>query len=201
MDKGRDAGWRLRRPGDAIGRSAVKLEGSEPQWPTTLMVVGIFLFLVVFWSLGQLTLIGFIDLFRWFALFAFAGNFLPGRWWGKTLGRDRMDRFWFNLLAVGPAVFSCALLLNFFTHGPEQKMLVPGVSADFDLHGYWREHGELPDHLPWPADFGNTPEKDQMALSTARTGGIVFGLAQGGLGYFVITDRVNVRELGSAVRH
>jgi hypothetical protein len=169
---------------------------SGPQWPVTAMVLGIFLFIVVFWTLGQFTLIGFTELFRWFALFAFGGNLLPQRWYGKRLVMDRLEWFWFNLLAVGPALFALGLSLNFFIHGPEQKMLVQ-LGHGFNLHDYWLHNRELPPHLPWPGDFGVDPEKDRLALSSARHGDKVYGLAKGLFGYLVITG---VEEVGETDR-
>jgi hypothetical protein len=195
MDKGKEAGWRIKPPGAyARQQRAVDAGPPEPQWPTTMMAVGILLFIVLFWTIGQLTLITFTELFRWLALFAFAGNLLPQRWYAKRFGMDRMEWFWFNLLAVGPLLLSCCLLLNFFVHGPEQRMLVR-VGQGFDLPAYWREHGELPPHLPWPNDFGTNPDKDRIALSTASVDDKVYGLAEGLFGYLVITREEGVWEL------
>ncbi len=155
------------------------------------MAVGILLFIVLFWTIGQRTLISFIDLFRWFALFAFAGNLLPRRWYAERFAMDRFEWFWFNLLGVGPMLFCACMLLNFFVHGPEQKMLVK-TGRDLDLHGYWQEHQALPPHLPWPADFGSDPEQDRVAMATAGHGDVVYGLAEGMFGYMVVTSAKRV---------
>lgn len=157
------------------------------------MLLGLFSGLFIFYSVGQLTLISFTALFRWFAVFAFAGNLLPQRWYGRALVMDRMEWFWFNLLAIGPLLLGGCLVVNFVFHGPGEHMLVR-QGSQVDLHRYWREHGELPPHLPWPSDFGADPAKDRMALATAAAGDAVFELAQGALGYLVITARTEVQE-------
>lgn len=167
---------------------------SGPQWPVTAMVLGVLLFVILFWTLGQLTLIRIRDLFRWFALFAFAGNLLPPRCYAKRLVMDRMEWFWFNLLAVGPFLFAAGLVLNYTVHGPEQKMVVQS-GRDFDLHDYWLRNQALPPHLPWPGDFGSNPEKDRAALRTVRADDQVYGLAQGLFGYFVITAQDEAGQL------
>lgn len=158
------------------------------------MALGVLGTIVMFWTIGQLTLISFNALFRWFALFAFAGNLMPKQWVTKWFNMDRLDWFWLNLLAVGPMIFCGCLLLNFFVHGPEQKMLVH-AGRGFSLHEHWREHQALPPLLPWPSAPGGDPEKDRSALTTAHPGDLVFGLARGSLGYYVITSEDEVEEL------
>jgi hypothetical protein len=166
----------------------------EPQWPSTLMALSVLILIVVFWTIGQRTLITFTELFRWLALFAFAGNFLPRRWVEKRFEMARLEWFWFNLLAVGPLLLTCCLILNFLVHGPEQKILV-NARRGFDLHEYWRINDAFPPHLPWPADFGADPARDHEVLSTAGAGELVFGIARGSFGYQVITSQKEVKEL------
>ncbi len=158
------------------------------------MVVSILLFIALFWSIGQRTLVTFTELFRWLALFAFAGNILPKRWVEKRFDMDRLEWFWFNLLAVGPLLLACCLVLNFFVHGPEQKILVH-VQQGFDLHEYWRIHDALPSHLQWPSDFGEDAARDREVLSAVSPDELVFGIARGTFGYLVITSQTKVSEL------
>ncbi len=158
------------------------------------MAVGLLGFLVLFWTIGQRTLVTYNALFRWLALFAFAGNFLPQRWYAKRFTMDRLEWLWFNLLAVGPLLMCVCLLLNFYIHGPEQRMLVR-AGPGFDLHEYWRVRGQLPAHHPWPNDFGKDPGKDRLALSTASVDDKVFALAEGLFGFLVITRETQVLEL------
>jgi hypothetical protein len=158
------------------------------------MALSILLFIVVFWTIGQRTLITFTELFRWLALFAFAGNFLPKRWVETRFEMDRMEWFWFNLLAVGPLLLTCCLALNFFVHGPERKMLVH-ARRGFNLHEYWRINDTFPPHEPWPSDFGADAEQDRETLSKAGHDAVVFGIAPGSFGYLVITSRAEVGEL------
>ncbi|MGV9012657.1 MAG: hypothetical protein ACOH13_08700 [Flavobacteriales bacterium] len=167
----------------------------EAGWPSTLMAVGVLGFIIVFWLVGSRTLISFNALFRWFALFAFAGNLMPRKWFIGNFRMDRLEWLWFNLLAVGPIIFNVCLLLNFLVHGPEQHLLVR-AERDFNLHGYWMEHRELPPHLPWPADFGTDPEKDRAAMANAKLDNKVYGLAEGLFGYLVITSEKRVTVTG-----
>lgn len=195
MDKGSGSGWRLRPPGaGARQQRTVDVGPPEPQWPSTMMAVGVLLFIVLFWTIGQLTFISFTELFRWLALLAFAGNFLPRRWVEKRFAMDRLEWFWFNLLAVGPMIFCGCLLLNFFVHGPERKMLVH-ARPGFDLHAYWLEQRELPPHLPLPANFDEDPEQVREVLTKTYYDDVVIGVARGSFGYLVITSRTEIREL------
>ncbi|MEO5584429.1 MAG: hypothetical protein ABIQ75_03155 [Flavobacteriales bacterium] len=188
----------MRPPGaGARQQRTVDVGPPEPQWPTTMMAVGVLLFIILFWTVGQLTLISYTGLFRWFALFAFAGNLLPKHWYAKRFEMDRFEWFWFNLLAVGPMTFCAALLLNFFVHGPEQKVLVQ-AGRNFDLHTYWQENRALPPHFSWPAEFGNDLEEDRIAIAIARPGDVVYGLAEGMFGYVVITSGKKVALGGGA---
>ena len=106
---------------------------------------------------------------------------------------DHSEWFWFNLLAVGPALFCACLLLNFLVHGPEERMLVPRNEPE--LLAYWREQGGWPPHLPWPNDFGSDPAKDRAALEKAGLDDTVYALAKGCLGYVVITQATPVRNV------
>lgn len=159
-----------------------------------VMLAGLFGFIFLFFFIGHRTLVSFTTLFRWFALFSLVGNFVPLRWYAKPLAMDRAEWFYFNLVGVGPLIMGACLLVNFLFHGPEQKMLVQ-EGLEFDLHEYWRIHGELPPHLPWPDQWGVDPDKERAALATAGVGDVVFGLAQGALGYFVITSRTEAHLL------
>lgn len=183
---------RRERPYAVSDRQGAGGPGREAAWPTTLMAVGVLAIIVLYWLVGTRTLVPYDVLFRWFVLFAFVGNLLPLKWAAMPLRMDRLEWLWFNLLAVGPLVFGAGLLLNFAFHGPVQHMLVQ-QGERFDLYGYWQQERSLPPHLPWPADFGQNPEKDRVALATTGPGDKVYGLAEGLLGYLVITDESAVR--------
>jgi hypothetical protein len=192
MDQSNGRRQRTFRPGQA-GRQQAGVDAG-PQWPPTAMALGILVLIVVFWSLGQRTLITYTALFRWLALFAVAGNLLPRKWYAKRFAMDHLEWFWFNLLAVGPAIFCSCLLLNFLFHGPEERMLVQ-LGRNFDLHAYWLRNHALPEHLPWPNDLGADADKDRYAFSTAGEGDKVYALAQGCFGYVVITRVDEVQDL------
>ena len=186
---------RRERPYSSSSHTQAAVDDGDNGWVTTLMALGLLLLIIVFWLVGMRTLISFNALFRWLALFAFAGNLLPKKWFMEHFRMDRLEWLWFNLLAVGPMIFATCLLLNFLIHGREQNMLVHGQGAYFDLHGYWQENRALPPHLPWPADFDLNTEKASAALRTADVNDRVFGLSKGLFGYLVISDISEVRTL------
>lgn len=188
---------RRERPYASSGREHPPVDDEDGGRATTLMAVGVLLLVIVFWLIGTRTLISFNAMFRWFALFAFIGNLLPTKWVAKRFRMDRLEWLWFNLLAVGPLVFSTCLSLNFFIHGPEQKMLVHGQAPAFDLKRFWEENRALPPHLPWPTDFGVDEEKADAALRTADINDRVFGLSKGLFGYLVISD---ITEVGTLLK-
>ncbi|MBS1943131.1 MAG: hypothetical protein JST38_19885 [Bacteroidetes bacterium] len=192
MDQSNGRYQRTFRPRQGARQQPGVEAGAE--WPTTAMALGILVLIVCFWSLGQRTLITYSALFRWLALFAVAGNLLPRKWYAKRFAMDHLEWFWFNLLAVGPAIFCCCLLLNFLVHGPEERMLVQ-AGRNFDLHAYWLREQSFPEHLPWPGDWGKDPDRDRLALSTAGPDDKVYALAQGCFGYVVITRVDEVHDL------
>lgn len=167
---------------------------AEPQWPATWMALGVLVAIVAFWTLGQRTLIGYNAYFRWLAVLCFAGNLLPRRFLAERLLLDRSGWFWFNLLAVGPFLWAAGLSLNFLVHGPEQRMLVTARAGN-DLHEHWRLTGNFPPHRPWPPDLGADPLKDRVALTSAGPEDQVYTLAEGCLGWLVITGVQDVREV------
>jgi hypothetical protein len=167
---------------------------AEPQWPATWMAVGVLVAIVAFWTVGHRTLISYNAYFRWLAVLCFTGNLLPRRLYAERLPMDGSGWFWFNLLAVGPILWSVCLSLNFLVHGPEQRMLVV-AGAGQDLHEHWRLTGSFPPHRPWPSDWGADQLKDQEALSGAGPDDQVYALAEGCLGWLVITEVHGVQEL------
>jgi len=144
------------------------------------MILGIFTLLLSFWWVGEKTLISYTALGRWFALFAFAGNLLSYKGAGLRLGMERLEWFLFNLLAVGPVIFSAALWVNMLVHGPEQLQLVQVGHYGLNVKRYWLERGELP--LGIPLVKGSIPPP-----LVADQKNNVLGTAKGCLGYVVIT--------------
>lgn len=114
----------------------------DQEWPGTVMAIGVFVFVVMFWVGSSMVYIGYLDLFRWLAVFAFAGNLLPYVKSGLTLGMERLEWFLFNLLAVGPVLWGLALLVNIAVHGEERVYALP--VKGLDPVRYWREHDALP---------------------------------------------------------
>lgn len=155
------------------------VEGARDQsWPGTLMVAGIFVVVITFWWAGTRTLTSYMELGRWFALFAFVGNLLPYKRAGLTLGMERLEWFLFNLLAVGPLLFSAALWLNLLVHGPEKAGVV-NFSGDIrGLRTYWTQT----DHLPVFVEEAD-PDGDAPSIGHGQH---LLGTATGLFGYPVV---------------
>jgi len=164
--------------------TAVDASARDQSWPGTLMVFGIFVVVISFWWVGTRTLVSYMELARWFALFAFVGNLLPYQWVGLRMGMERLEWFLFNLLAVGPFVFSGLLWLNLLVHGPQQFAIIQSdISLEF-VRNYWMVNGELPPSEPLHLLPGEAPDPSEQYGSV---GGHVIGTARGVLGYEVIT--------------
>ena len=156
------------------------VEGAHEQaWPGTLMVFGIFVLLFSFWWAGIRTLEPMAIVGRWLALFCFVGNLLPYKRFGLGLGMERLEWFLFNLLAVGPFVFSAMLWLNLFVHGPEQLRIVQYNGDVRELHTYWSETGAMPPIYQDVID----PEKPRALQYGER----LLGTATGLFGYEVVS--------------
>jgi hypothetical protein len=147
------------------------------------MAFGLLTFIATFWTGQLVTLITFSGMFRWLALFAFAGNLLPYMRSGLALGMERFEWFMFNLLAVGPFLFSGLLWVNFLFRGDAVTLVMRGDPSRQEFLAHWRDTGEL---LPY-RDLATladqlTPEERLKGYVT----GPVLRLAPGALGYLVI---------------
>lgn len=158
-------------------------------WPTTLMVLGVIMAPLMFFTVGENTFITYNTLFRWFILFALVGNLVPSRWCAAALKMDRKEWFLFSLLAIGPFLFSTGLLVNRMFHGPPEYIVVE-QGGWVDPMRYWREQGEMLPNRPWqgktwPGDGAEISWEDLEALSALRPGDALYAVADGVLGYRV----------------
>ena len=181
-----------RPPGEHQQRG-VDARARDQSWPGTWMVIGIFVLIVSFWWVGTRTLISYTALGRWFALFAFAGNLLPYAWVGLRLGMERLEWFLFNLLAVGPTIFSLLLWLNLLVHGPERFAVAHYPGTLEDLRRFWMTTGTLPPMTPVPEELSGLVDE---LLKDGPIGEHLIGTAKGVLGYEVI---VTYERFGGAV--
>ncbi len=108
------------------------------------MAAGLLVLIGTFWTGQLVTLITFTAMFRWLALFCFAGNLLPYMRSGLALGMERLEWFLFNLLAVGPFVFSALLWANFLFRGEPTTYLLDGDPSRQEFLAYWHENRTLP---------------------------------------------------------
>lgn len=165
-------------------QSGVEGMAREQTWPGTVMVFGIFVLIISFWWVGSKTFITYTALGRWFALFAFLGNLVPYKQAGLRFGMERLEWFLFNLLAVGPFLFSLALWLNLEVHGPERLYVVHVDRPDMDVRRHWLERDTLP-----PSTFLGIAEDEATTgkLLRAHQGQLILGVSPGCLGYDVIS--------------
>jgi hypothetical protein len=147
------------------------------------MALGIFILLISFWSVGQWTLVRYMTMSQVLALLAMAGNLVPYAWSGSRLGMERLEWFLFNVLAVGPILFSALLWSNFLITGPSRSYIVD-LSPRYDVHRYWIEHGSLPAHLEVTLSSIDTTTARLLEEWKGRASAL--DLARGWLGYDVI---------------
>lgn len=170
---------RYRAPGGARHQQR-NVEGvGEQTWPSTFMALGIFVLIITFWWVGARTFVSYSLLARWFAFFAFVGNLLPYNKVGLRYGMERLEWFLFNLLAVGPLVFSVLLWMNLLVHGPERLVVFPWSANIVALHTYVMDHDGIPLHT----EVGTSKEEAMHAL---RNGQRLLGTATGLFGYEVV---------------
>lgn len=179
-----------RRQRSAVDGAAEVREGREPFWPATFMVIGIILFVVAFWTVVATVYMPIADILRWFAFLAFAGNLVPYRFSGARLGMARFQWFMFNLLAIGPLLFTAVFALDHALHGPVRIEL---LDRGMDPVLYWRENGERPHAIPWEQASRQVPQAEWSFLLEA---GAITGTARGALGHEVRT-LVQLRDLGA----
>lgn len=154
----------------------------EQKWPGTTMVMGILILVASFWTVGELTLIAYGTLFRWFAFFAFAGNLVPYGASGLRLGMERLEWFLFNLLAVGPILLSASLWINYSVHGPVQWYDLTVAERMTPVKRYWIDTGELPGRP-------RAPSTDPRAGTDAGTDHdpLAYAVSTGCFGYPVVS--------------
>lgn len=157
------------------------------------MVLGIFTLIISFWWVGTRTLVTYMELARWFAFFAFIGNLWPYTRGGLRLGMERLEWFLFNLLAVGPFVFSTLLWLNLLAHGPQHYAVLHFPGGLEGVRRYWMEAGELP-----PSTALEVRNADEALSNGGPIGSHLIGTAKGVLGYDVI---VTYEKFGTIPPH
>lgn len=157
-------------------------QARDQSWPGTLMVLGIFVLIISFWWVGTRTLVTYMELARWFALFAFVGNLLPYKGVALRLGMERLEWFLFNLLAVGPFVFSALLWINLLVHAPERYAILHFTGGIEGVRHYWMQQGELP-----PATWLDVANAEEARSIGTPIGEHLIGVSTGVLGYEVIS--------------
>ena len=107
-------------------------------WSYTAMLLGWFIGIVTIYVIGLITVLNMYDFTRIIAFFCLSGLLIPLRFYRKYLSIDKLEVVFFNIMGVGPIIFSFLLLLNFFTAGPhriETYEIVAKEALDSSLHG------------------------------------------------------------------
>ena len=127
-------------------------DDDDRQWPSWLMILGLFTMLVAFWWTSAVVLVTYWTVGRLFCALAFGGNLLYGPWVQRLLGMGRGYWFMFNLLFIGPVLFTLFFGLNGLVTHDTRPYILRGL-ADPRLKAYWIEHGTLPPYaLAEPGD-------------------------------------------------
>lgn len=92
------------------------LRVKERLWPHYMMALGVIITLAVMLWVGKLTLVPLDLLLRSLALCCVVLLLVPFRFTAYRLGMERLEWVLFNVLGLGPLVFSGLLLLNFLWH-------------------------------------------------------------------------------------
>lgn len=158
---------------------------SSSNLPSTFMVIGIFAALFTGFSIGNLTLLSTVDLFRLLFFLCFVGLLVPHRFTRKRMRMEHLEWFFFNTFAIGPILFSTILILNFLWHGETEYRDYPlqiGSAHDGErlalLTDGWIEYSSSVSFL-FPTD--------------AENGSMVrIGKANGVFGMDVIVSKVRV---------
>jgi hypothetical protein len=158
-------------------------EDDDRQWPSWLMIIGLFAMIVAFWWVSAVVLVSYWTVGRLFCAFAFGGNLLYGGWTHRVSGMSRGYWFMFNLLAIGPFLFCSFFALNAaFTNGDEAYLV--HYERHQDLKGYWIEHGEL---APWILSARGTTFLVRSPQDTVGQQIKVLRISEGLLGFGVMS--------------
>lgn len=154
----------------------------DQRWPGTVMAVGLFVSLFTLLWLGRRTFIEPLTLLRWMAGLCIAGTLLPYGWSGLRLGMEKLEWFFFNVLAIGPLSISALLAVNHYVHGPVRWTEAP-FGADLVIST--EEGGVITEHRLSGRNDLYFSEEEQEASRSKR---FRVGVARGCLGYWSITD-------------
>jgi hypothetical protein len=158
-------------------------DDDDRQWPSWLMILGLFAVLVAFWWVSAAVLVSYWTVGRLFCAFAFGGNLFHGAWTIRLLGMSRGYWFMFNLLFIGPVLFCCFFAMNgILAHDPEH-FIVP-AAYQRGLKRHWIEQGALP---PWALE---SPGKTVLVHAPKDTAGLdiqVLTISDGAFGLQVMS--------------
>ncbi len=184
-------------PGPFRFRGTEVEEGERPwHWTRTLMLLGFFACMLTLPSAGSCTVVSWTFMARTLTLFCILGLILfPWRFYQRALGINAFETFLFNVMGVGPMLFSLLLWSNFLIHGPVKEEVVRVQEREFvgqmlnPVYKYELEGG-LYEDMPEFRRFTVSPSNNEM-LREARK--VEFRTARGLWGYRVILGRKPLR--------
>ena len=107
-------------------------------WSYTVMIVGWFIGIVTIYVIGLQTVLSLYDFTRYIAFFCLIGLLIPFRFYRKYLSIDKLEVVFFNVMGVGPIVFSLLLFTNFVSAGEhriENYRIIKKETLDASLYG------------------------------------------------------------------
>ncbi len=165
-------------------------------WTRTVMLVGFFGCMLSLPSVGSWTMLGWGFLARGLTLFCILGLVLfPWRLYQRFIGINAFETFLFNVMGVGPLLFSLLLWVNFLFHGPPREETLNIEERTFvgqmlnPVYRYELEGGAYEDK-PEYRRFAFEPEKEKLLANAQR---VEYRTAEGFFGVRVMLERKPIR--------
>lgn len=160
------------------------------------MLIGFFGCMLSLPSVGSWTMVGWGFLARGLTLFCVIGLVLfPWRLYQRFIGINAFETFLFNVMGVGPLLFSLLLWANFLFHGVAEKEVLKIEERQFvgqmlnPVYRYELEGGVYQD-MPEFRRFELDPENKKLLEKAQR---VEFRTAEGLFGFSVMLERSLIR--------
>lgn len=160
------------------------------------MLVGFFGCMATLPSAGSWTLVSWTFMARSIALFCILGLVLfPWRIYQRLIGINAFETFLFNVMGIGPLIFSLLLWSNFLLHGPAKEEVLTIEDREFvgqmlnPVHCYELEGGVYRD-MPEFRRFKTNPSNEGLLEKAQK---VKFRTAKGLWGYRVMLERKPLR--------
>jgi hypothetical protein len=160
------------------------------------MLVGFFGCMLSLPSVGSWTMVGWGFLARGLTLFCILGLVLfPWRYYQRAIGINAFETFLFNVMGVGPLLFSLVLWANFLLRGPVEEEVLRIEERKFvgqmlnPVYRYELEGGAYAS-MPEFRRFKLDPSNKELLVKAQK---VRYRTAEGLFGYRVMVGREPVR--------